>query len=224
MPRTPGIFRASEASILRIFACGIGLVSSLQKTMPSARKSSAYFARPVTFATTSCGTKFWPISLYAILRFPRRPHDTFQVMVISAAPAEIAGHRDTRLLHGRMRVVFQECDSGHDLAAGTEAALRSQLGDECRLHLVKLAVRPFDALDGGDIAITHAVRQCRAGIYSDAIHDDRAGTAFAMIAAELCAGEAEFVAYRVSQRFLRQDIDAAADAVDVQRDQPFDGT
>ena len=58
IPRTPGILSASEASILRIFACGIGLVSSLQKTIPSARKSSAYFARPVTFATTSCGTKF----------------------------------------------------------------------------------------------------------------------------------------------------------------------
>ena len=31
-------------------ACGSGLSSSLQNSMPSARKSSAYFALPVTFA------------------------------------------------------------------------------------------------------------------------------------------------------------------------------
>ena len=34
-------------------ACGIGLSSSLANSMPSARKSSAYFALPVTFATRS---------------------------------------------------------------------------------------------------------------------------------------------------------------------------
>ena len=34
----------------RTRACGIGLESSFAKTMPSARWSSAYFDRPVTFA------------------------------------------------------------------------------------------------------------------------------------------------------------------------------
>ena len=58
--------KASEASILRTLACGIGLLSSLAKTMPSMRMSSAYFARPVTFAATSGGVKSLPISLYAI--------------------------------------------------------------------------------------------------------------------------------------------------------------
>ena len=42
-------------------ACGIGLSSSLQKAMPSARKSSAYLALPVTLARTSGGVKFLPI-------------------------------------------------------------------------------------------------------------------------------------------------------------------
>jgi hypothetical protein len=44
-------------------ACGIGLARSFVKSIPSARKSSAYFARPVIFATRSCGAKLFPISL-----------------------------------------------------------------------------------------------------------------------------------------------------------------
>ena len=37
--------------LIRVRACGIGLRRSLVKSIPSARKSSAYRARPVTFAT-----------------------------------------------------------------------------------------------------------------------------------------------------------------------------
>ena len=46
---TPSIASASVASILTR-ACGIVLVSRRQNSMPSARKSSAYLARPVTLA------------------------------------------------------------------------------------------------------------------------------------------------------------------------------
>ena len=45
--------RAALVSMLFTRACGIGLSSSLMKSIPSARKSSAYFACPVTFATRS---------------------------------------------------------------------------------------------------------------------------------------------------------------------------
>ncbi len=46
---------ASAALVSRCFtrACGIGLRSSLANSIPSTRKSSAYFALPVTFATRS---------------------------------------------------------------------------------------------------------------------------------------------------------------------------
>ena len=49
MPSTPGIASAALASIPRTRAWGIGLSSSFRNTIPSARKSSAYLARPVTF-------------------------------------------------------------------------------------------------------------------------------------------------------------------------------
>ena len=53
---TPSIASASVASILTR-ACGIVLVSRRQNSMPSARKSSAYLARPVTLAAISGGVK-----------------------------------------------------------------------------------------------------------------------------------------------------------------------
>ena len=60
---TPGIASAALVSMLRTRPCGIGLDSSLANNMPSARKSSAYFARPVTFATRSAVVYGLPISL-----------------------------------------------------------------------------------------------------------------------------------------------------------------
>ena len=53
MARTPGIASAALVSTLRTRPCGMGLSSSLAKSIPSARKSSAYFALPVTLATRS---------------------------------------------------------------------------------------------------------------------------------------------------------------------------
>jgi hypothetical protein len=53
---TPSIASASLAS-MRTRACGIVLVSKRQNSMPSARKSSAYLALPVTLACKSGGVK-----------------------------------------------------------------------------------------------------------------------------------------------------------------------
>ena len=53
MALTPGIASAALASMCVTLACGIGLRSSFANSIPSARKSSAYFAFPVTFATRS---------------------------------------------------------------------------------------------------------------------------------------------------------------------------
>ena len=63
MASTPGIASAALVSMLRTRPCGIGLTSSLANSMPSALKSSAYFARPVALATRSAVLYGFPISL-----------------------------------------------------------------------------------------------------------------------------------------------------------------
>ena len=63
MTSTPGIASAALVSMLRTRPWGMGLGSSFANSIPSARKSSAYFARPVTLATRSAVEYFLPISL-----------------------------------------------------------------------------------------------------------------------------------------------------------------
>src|SRR5258706_1468588 len=223
MPSTPLILSAADVSMRRILACGIGLVRDLQNTMPSARKSSAYLARPVTLAVTSTGTKSLPMRLYAMSSLPGCAHDGSQVMVVGSAPADVAGHGAPRLLDRRFGVLLQQGNSRDDLAGRTEAALGSEFRDHSLLHFVQFAVRPFDAFDGGDLAPTHRVSKGRARIGRDVIEHDGAVAAFGMIAAELGAGEAELVAQRVDQGLVRQHIDGPVAAVDVEGDQAPDG-
>ncbi len=74
MPSTPSIRSAARVSTLRTRACGIGLSRSFAKIIPSARKSSAYRARPVIFALRSGGEMSVPITFSAIsIRLSRRP-------------------------------------------------------------------------------------------------------------------------------------------------------
>src|SRR5579871_6055359 len=219
MPTTPLIFSAADVSMRRILACGIGLVSVLANTMPSARKSSAYLARPVTLAWTSTGTKFLPTRLYAISSLPGCAHDGLEVVVVGSAPADVAGHGAPRLVDRRLRGVFQECDGRDDLPGRTEAALRSEFLDHGLLHGMQFAVRPLDAFDGGDLAATDRVGQRRARIGRHIIEHDGAVAAFGMIAAELGAGEAQLVAQRVHQGLVGQNVDGPLAAVDAEGDQ-----
>src|SRR5690606_24442621 len=170
---------------------GMGLSSSLACSMPSATKSSAYLASPVTLACTSGGRKSWPSSLYAISRLPCGTHDGFEIVVVGAAPAQIAGHRQTRFLDGGLGIRFQERHGRHDLAGGAVAALRPEFGDEGLLDRMQLAVRPGEALHGGDRLVAHLVGQRGAAVIGDVVDIDGAGAAFAAVAAELGAGEAQ---------------------------------
>src|SRR5215831_13437208 len=219
MPSTPLILSAAEVSMWRILACGIGLVSDLQNTMPSARKSSAYLARPVTLAVTSTGTKSLPMRLYAISSLPGCAHDGSEIVIVGPASADVAGHGEPRLVDRRFGVVLQQGHGRDDLAGRTEAVLRPEFLDHGLLHLVQFAVRPFDTFDGGDLAPAHRVSERRARIGRHVVEHDSAVAAFGMVAAELGAGEAQLVAQRVHQGLVGCDIDGPFAAVDVQRDQ-----
>src|SRR5215469_7705570 len=117
MPSTPLILSAAEVSMWRILACGIGLVSDLQNTMPSARKSSAYLARPVTLAVISTGTKSLPMRLYAISSLPGCAHDGSEIVIVGPTPAEIAGHGEPCVVDRRFGIVLQQ-GHGRDHLAG----------------------------------------------------------------------------------------------------------
>ena len=69
IPTSPSIESMAEVSILTTFPCAIGLVYIRAKTIPSALKSSAKRALPVTFPRISGGTKSFPICLYFFMSF-----------------------------------------------------------------------------------------------------------------------------------------------------------
>src|SRR5512139_1071326 len=120
--------------------------------MPSARKSSAYLASPVTLATTSCGMKSWPSSLCAMVDLRRvagRTHDGVQVVVVGATAAQVARHGVARFLARWPGILLQQHHRGDHLARRAEAALRTQFVDEGLLHGVQLAIGAPQALDGG---------------------------------------------------------------------------
>src|SRR5947199_10867673 len=93
MAFTPGIASALLVSSRFTRACGIGLVSSLQKSMPSTRQSSAERALPVTFATRSGVVYFPPISLFAMTSASHQlsaAHQRGENLVVVLAEAQIA--------------------------------------------------------------------------------------------------------------------------------------
>src|SRR5690606_19826291 len=148
--------------MLRILACGCGLDSSRANTMPSTRKSSAYFASPVIFATTSWGMKSCPRCLCAtmdLLRPAGRAHHRIEVVVVGTAAAQVAGHGQPRFLARGRRILLQQRHGGDHLARRAEATLRTQLVDESLLYRMQFAVGAAQALDGDHLAAAHAVRE-----------------------------------------------------------------
>ena len=203
-------------------ACGMGLVSSLQNTMPSARKSSAYLAAPVTLATTSCGMKSLPMCLKLLTRHPRfsgGTHDAVEIVVVGAAATQIARHRQARLVTRGLGIVFEQRDRRHHLPGRAEPTLRRELGDERLLHRVQLAIGAGQALDGHHLARAHRVRERRTGDMADIVDEHGAGAAFAPVAPKFGAGESELVTQGHRQRLVRQHVDAPHLAIDVQRNQ-----
>src|SRR5690606_11931830 len=114
-------------------------------------------------------------------------------------------------------------DRAHHLSGRAEAALRSEFINKRLLYGMQRSVAGLQALDGYDTACLDAVREGRTGIMSNIVDQERAGTAFAAVAADLCARQSQLVTQRVGERFLRQHIDAPGPAVDVERDQALDG-
>src|ERR1700752_5144230 len=94
------------------------------------------------------------LSLAQALAVAGRAHLPIQVMIVSAAPAEIAGQRVPHFVARRVRVLVQQRHGRHDLPRSAETALRAELVDHGLLALVQLAVNAFEAFDRRDRAAT----------------------------------------------------------------------
>src|SRR5688500_15647478 len=165
--------------------------------MPSTRKSSAYFASPVTLAMTSCGMKSRPRCLRATMDLrgvAGRKHDGAQVVVIGTAAAQVARHGMPGLLARGAGILLQPGHGGDHLAGCAEAALRPQLVDEGLLHGVKRAIRTTQAFHRHDLAAAHAMGERGAGVVGGAIDHHGARAALGAIATQLGSRETELVA------------------------------
>src|SRR5262249_41179602 len=82
----------------------------------------------------------------------------------------------------------------------------------------QLARPGCNAFDGGDRIAVGLYRKHQARAHGDAIDQDRAGAADAMLAARVCAVEQKLVAKGVEQAHPRLDVDRLLFLVDVELD------
>src|SRR5215469_18323953 len=118
---------------------------------------------------------------------------------VSAAAADVSGHGVLDVFVCRADGLFEQRHGAHDLAACAVAALVAVVLDEGGLHGVEI-VGLADALDCCDlIALVHD-REREAAVHAAAIDVDSAGTALAVIATLLGAGEVDAFPQRVEKR------------------------
>jgi len=109
-------------------------------------------------------------------------------VLIPGAPAQVARYRFPDLILGRMRVLLQEGDEGHQKTRGTEAALETMGFPETALDRVQL-VRAFgEALNRCDFmtACLYGEHQARPDRF--AFQQDRASPAYPVLAAYMRTG------------------------------------
>ena len=138
--------------------------------------------------------------------------------LVAGAAAEVAGDRDPHLLLGRIGIVAQELGQRGQHARRAEAALQAVIVAERllqRIELVGARREPSTVVISWPSACTASIRQERAG---QAVEQDRAGAADAVLAAEMRAGEAERVAQEIGERQPHLDLGLVALAVHRQRD------
>ena len=119
-----------------------------------------------------------------------RCRDRLDDLAVPGAAAQVAldAAPDGRLVPGVIALDQVACL--HHQARGAETALHRAVGDEGLAQ--PLARLPYDhALDGHQLTPVAVGREHEAGIYRRPVHDDGAGTALALAAAVLGAGEPE---------------------------------
>ena len=134
---------------------------------------------------------------------------------IAGAAAQIAGERLAHVLLARFRLFPQQLGQRDQHARRAEAALQAVIVDKGLLQNRQLAVGR-KALDRRHLAVVRLHRKHQARARRVAVDQHRAGAAHAVLAAEMRAGEVEFVAQEIGERQPR--IDHACVGLAVDRD------
>src|SRR6185295_1542131 len=138
----------------------------------------------------------------------------FADALVGPAAADV-GHRRVDIGVGRLRLLLQQRDGGHDLARLAVAALRHIDRRPGFLHRMRGVGR--EALDGDDlVGRLHGAERDRAGALHFAVDVHRAGAALRDAAAVFGAGEACLLADDPEQRRVRLGLHIAHFAVDVE--------
>ncbi len=117
-------------------------------------------------------------------------------IVVSTAAADVSAHTfadGSVVLAARF---FEQRGSGHDLAGGAIATLKSVMLQESDLDGMQFAILS-QALDGGDlVALVHDGKR-QARIYAPSVYVQRACAALAVVATFLRAGKLKVFAQRI---------------------------
>lgn len=139
---------------------------------------------------------------------------------IPGASAEVRGQEfpEPFLVRGDRGIFGQGSGGQHQEAGGAEAALQRMLGREGLLQRVGSALGPLESLDRLDVGTGALDPEQQAGPDRHPVDQHRAGTAHAVLAAEMGTGEAALVPQRVSERAPGLDVQVVGAAVDGQVD------
>ena len=134
-------------------ACGCGLRRTLPQIMPGMVVSAANWARPVTLSMPSGRMVRWPIAFvgnevhWVVSRlllgahFGGGVHHRADDLVVSSAPAEVAGEPGADFLLARIRVLLQQRIGSDQHAGSADAALQRRHFKEFLLQRMQLS--PF---------------------------------------------------------------------------------
>ncbi len=136
-------------------------------------------------------------------------------VVVSTAAADVSAHTFADVSVVRAARFFEQRGSGHDLAGGAIATLKSVMLQEGGLDGMQFAILS-QALDGGDlVALVHdGKRQTR--IYAPSVYMNRACAALAVIATFLRAGKLKVFAQRIEKSDSRLQSNMVLFSIDVE--------
>src|SRR5882757_3063392 len=136
--------------------------------------------------------------------------------LVTAAAADIARHGFADLVVGGLWIFHQQRGGLHDLAGLAVAALRDvDLAPGLLHRVIAAGMQPFD---GGDLAVADVGHRGDAGAHRLLADQNRAGAAQRLAAAELGAGQSDFVAEIPEQGKIRIAFPVLFPAVDLHLD------